>query len=418
MFAPGSEDSVADLGTDEPKTMWSRVNRQQWAGLWAILLVGAMALTGCSSDSGGSSTKAGPAGRTAAAVVPPKVTVTPADGTTKVRPDKPIRVAVADGTLSAVDVTTAAGATVPGKISADQRSWTSTKTLAPSAKYQVAVTSAAADGTSAKSSSSFRTLSPKSTASVSIQPRDDWKVGVGMPVIIDFSRSVKVKNRDAAEQAVKVRTNAALEGSWRWFSSTQMQWRPKVYWPANTKVTVTTRLGSVELAPGVWGSANNRTEHFTVGNSMISTVDVKKHTMTVRKNGKVLRVIPVTTGKPGYASRNGVKVIMSRETSRQMDAATTGTDPADSEYYNLNVKYAMRLTYSGEFLHQAEWSVASQGVANVSHGCTGMSPTNAKWLFDRSKVGDVVIYKGSKRSLEWGNGYTAWDMSYSQWKSA
>ena len=101
-----------------------------------------------------------------------------------------------------------------------------------------------------------------------------------------------------------------------------------------------------------------------------------------------------------------------------MDAATTGTDPSDPEYYNLKVKYAMRLTHSGEFLHQAEWSVRSQGRENVSHGCTGMSPTDAAWLFSRSRVGDVVVFTGSKRPLEWGNGYTAWEMSYRQWSSA
>jgi lipoprotein-anchoring transpeptidase ErfK/SrfK len=78
----------------------------------------------------------------------------------------------------------------------------------------------------------------------------------------------------------------------------------------------------------------------------------------------------------------------------------------------------MRLTYSGEFLHAAPWSTGSQGQANVSHGCTGMSTANAKWLFDHSKVGDVVVYKHSSRKLEWGNGYTAWDISYSQWKNA
>ena len=42
----------------------------------------------------------------------------------------------------------------------------------------------------------------------------------------------------------------------------------------------------------------------------------------------------------------------------------------------------MRLTYSGEFLHAAPWSVGSQGYANVSHGCTGMSTANAQWLYD------------------------------------
>jgi len=375
-------------------------------------------LSGCTSGSSAPETVANVAATASPApVVPAVVEISPADGATKVRPDKRIRVAVTNGTLSGVEVTTAAGAAVRGTTSGDRRSWTSTAALAPKTKYQVVVRSAAADGSGTDRTSSFTTLAPKDTASVSIQPRDDWTVGVGMPVVIDFSRSVKTKNRAAAEKAVKVSTDADIEGSWRWFSPTQMQWRPKVYWPAHTEVTVTAKLAGVEVAPGVWGTTENRTEKFTVGSSMISTVDVKKHTMTVRKDGKVLRVIPVTTGKPGFASRNGVKVIMSRETSRQMDAATTGTDPGDAEYYNLKVKYAMRLTYSGEFLHQAEWSVGAQGHANVSHGCTGMSPTNAKWLFDRSKMGDVVIYKGSKRPLEWGNGYTAWDMSYSRWKS-
>ncbi len=41
--------------------------------------------------------------------------------------------------------------------------------------------------------------------------------------------------------------------------------------------------------------------------------------------------------------------------------------------------------------------MGSQGRANVSHGCTGMSTANAQWLFDQSKVGDVAIFTGSKR---------------------
>ena len=45
----------------------------------------------------------------------------------------------------------------------------------------------------------------------------------------------------------------------------------------------------------------------------------------------------------------------------------------------------MRETNSGEFLHAAPWSVGSQGNANVSHGCTGMSTANAQWLYDIAK---------------------------------
>ena len=61
------------------------------------------------------------------------------------------------------------------------------------------------------------------------------------------------------------------------------------------------------------------------------------------KDGKVIRVIPVTTGKKGFETRNGVKVIMARESARRMDAETTGIARTDPEYYDVKVKFAMRL---------------------------------------------------------------------------
>jgi lipoprotein-anchoring transpeptidase ErfK/SrfK len=98
-----------------------------------------------------------------------------------------------------------------------------------------------------------------------------------------------------------------------------------------------------------------------------------------------------------------------------MDAQSTGVGPDDPEYYNLDVRYAMRMTNSGEFIHAAPWSVESQGVANVSHGCVGMSLANARWLFQRSRVGDVVTIVNSARTLEPGNGLTEWNLSWPDW---
>jgi hypothetical protein len=72
------------------------------------------------------------------------------------------------------------------------------------------------------------------------------------------------------------------------------------------------------------------------------------------------------------------------------------------------------LTWGGEFIHAAPWSVADQGVRNISHGCVNLSMDNAAWLFDRARIGDPVVVKGTERQLEHGNGWTAWDLTWEQ----
>ena len=150
---------------------------------------------------------------------------------------------------------------------------------------------------------------------------------------------------------------------------------------------------------------------------MVSVVDVKSHLLTVTIDGKVARTIPVTTGKDGFLTRGGTRVISEKLEETRMDAASTGITQDDPEYYNLDVRYAMRMTNSGEFIHAAPWSVASQGNANVSHGCVGMSTDNARWLFEQSRVGDVVTIENSTRKLEPGNGLTQWNVSWEDWQA-
>jgi lipoprotein-anchoring transpeptidase ErfK/SrfK len=408
-----------------------RVNRGRpvgWRGLGslsvilAVLMAGTTALAGCQADDAAPGAKAGSGDKEVSAPVattaaPALIAFSPANGKSKVRLDKTVKVKVTQGTLTAVTVTTGKGKTVPGTLSADNLSWSSKRALAPGTKYKVSVEAAAVDGTKSTKTSTSKTLTPAGTASAYIQPGDGWVVGVGMPVVVNFSRSVSTKNRDDVEAALTVKTTKDVEGSWRWISSQQVQWRPKEYWPADTKVKVTSNLAGVELQPGVRGTAK-RTSDFDIGSRMISTVDVSGHSMTIRKNGKVLRTIPVTTGKASMATRNGIKVIMSRETVHRMRSESIGIKKGDPDFYDIEARYAMRLTYSGEFLHAAPWSQGSQGRANVSHGCTGMSTADAKWVFDHSKVGDVVIYKNSKRKLERDNGYTLWNESYSNWTDA
>ena len=67
-------------------------------------------------------------------------------------------------------------------------------------------------------------------------------------------------------------------------------------------------------------------------------------------------------------------MIIEKFDAKRMNSETVGITAAAPTAYDIdNVQWAMRVTYSGEFIHAAPWSVGSQGYANVSHGCTGMS---------------------------------------------
>jgi lipoprotein-anchoring transpeptidase ErfK/SrfK len=182
-------------------------------------------------------------------------------------------------------------------------------------------------------------------------------------------------------------------------------------------VSVDLDINSLPAGNGIYGQ-ESRSIDFHIGDSVVSKVDVDAHVMRTYINGKLARTMPISAGKAGWETRSGTKVIIEKFRRKRMNAATIGVDKDDPEYYNLsNVQYALRVTYSGEFLHAAPWSAGSQGSANVSHGCVGMSLADAQWLYERTSRGDVVEVTGSNRWMTLGNGYGDWNLSPADWKA-
>jgi lipoprotein-anchoring transpeptidase ErfK/SrfK len=384
----------------------------------ARLKLGGVALAAASAllvASGCTSTNPTPAAQAAVEaaqrVSAASIAFEPASSSVDVPPGQSATVTATDGKLTAVTLTDEKGRTVEGELAADGLTWSS-RPLKVAHHYRLHATAVDDRGRTTERSGFFATVAPRAVLETSISPLDGANVGVGMPVIVRFSE--RVKNRAAVEEALTVTTSKPIVGSWSWVSDEEIHFRPKEFWPAYSKITVDVDLKGVDAGRGVWGM-DNRKVRFRTGSSMISVVDVDAHTLTVYRNGKKARVIPVSTGKDGFLTRNGTKVILEKHTLKIMDAQTIGISPGDPEYYRLEVPYAMRVTWSGEFVHSAPWSVGSQGRANVSHGCVGMSPSNAIWLFNMSTVGDVVKVVGSPRSLEPGNGYTDWNVSWADW---
>lgn len=247
---------------------------------------------------------------------------------------------------------------------------------------------------------------------------NDASVGIGMPVIIKFGHEViDADMRAKIQKAMHIDVSPQQEGAWGWLDHSQLMWRPKDFWKAGTKVNVSGNLTGLPTSSHRWITHDVKGS-FQVGQARIVKIYINKHKMDVLQNGKVVRTIPVTTGKPGASTttRSGTKVIIERDVTRIMDSSTVGIPKGSSDYYHLKVKYAMRVTYTGEFVHAAPWSERSQGSANVSHGCVGLSTENARWLFNFCAAGDPVINSGSNRMFKPDEGIGCWCYDWSGWQ--
>ena len=394
-------------------------------GIAAALVVLSIVLTACQGFSVGSAANgAGPGSKqTSPTTTPtPKPTpavleVSPADLSTDVLPNAPVTVQAPSGTVRAVTLVDAKGGKVPGQAGPDG-TWTTTELLHPSTAYTFTVAATGPDGTATTTSSTFTTLKPKVTATYGLIP-NGGNVGVGMPVIVQFGSGVVTKaQRAEVEKRVKVTSVPKQDGAWGWLDNRQLMWRPKDYWISGTKVTVSTPLHGLQTGADKWIVGDDGTS-FTVGSAMVSTVDTQAHTLTVRRGGAVIRTFKVSTGKPGplTQTRNGTKVIIERNSSIVMDSATVGIPLGDPNYYKITTQWNLRVTWTGEFIHSAPWSVNAQGTENVSHGCTNMAPADAEWMFNNSKMGDIVTFTGSSRAFLPTEGIGVWVYDFAGWQA-
>ena len=364
-------------------------------------MVVAVLLTACQKEEG-------PADATKPAKPAAKIAISPDSGAERARPDRPIEVRVTGGTLQSVAVETGSSVRVRGRLGEDRTTWTSLWTLDPASSYTVTATAVNASGRTTTSTSEFRTLRPASVVRSQVAPLEGETVGVGMPIMVFLTKPVE--NRANVERALEVKMSEPVEGAWHWVSDDQVQFRPREYWPTGEKVTLVSHLAGVHAGDGLYGD-KNLTVSFEVGERHVSVVDADAHRMVVKNGDDVARKFGVSLGKPGFATRSGTHIAQEKSPTVVMDSATIGR-PGE---YRLTTHWNVRISYSGEFVHSAPWSVGSQGNANVSHGCVNASPRNAKWFFDFTNRGDIIKVKGTPKPLEFGNGPTPWVLSWKEW---
>jgi lipoprotein-anchoring transpeptidase ErfK/SrfK len=232
-----------------------------------------------------------------------------------------------------------------------------------------------------------------------------------MPVVVEFIQPIPEDARADVQRRMFVTTDPPQPGVWSWHPlGTVAFYRAPDYWEPGTTLEVRIALDGHPTGEG-WYGDQDRSATATIGRRLEMEIDNDTKQLSVYQDGELLREMPVSLGKPSTPSSYGTMVVMSKERETVFD---TFDELGPEEGYRLDIEYAMRLTWGGEFVHSASWSVADQGVRNVSHGCVNLAPDNAQWLFDKALVGDPVKVTGTERALEHGNGWTAWDLSWEE----
>jgi lipoprotein-anchoring transpeptidase ErfK/SrfK len=358
----------------------------------------------------GASGSAAPAGNAAASHAAasakpspagPVVRITPGNGANAADPSKGITVTAAGGTLKSVGVSTA-GAPVTGTYSADRGSWHSTWALDVSRSYTVTATAVTSGGATTTKTAAFRTLTPAATFSTHIFEGYGQSYGVGMPIILTFS--APVQDKAAVERSIELQTSKPVVGSWYWDGNQTLDFRPRDYWPVHTTVSFTGHFAGVESAPGVYGY-HTLTQRFGIGDSVIAVASTRAHKTKIYVNGKLKYNWDISSGKPGDDTPDGSYLTIEKENPVRM------IGPG----YDLLVPWSVRFTFSGDYYHDAYWSVGQQGFENVSHGCVNLSPANAETYYNLAVPGDPITIKSSPRSGVWDNGWTEWFLSWPQY---
>ena len=211
------------------------------------------------------------------------------------------------------------------------------------------------------------------TEVVSISPTL-MTVGVAHPITVTFAGNIT--DRTAAERSVSIAAPTVPDGNFTWLNDRVLRWTPSEFWPAHS--TISLSVGGAKTS-------------FETGGATVGVADIGDHTFTVSMDGEVMREMPASMGKYGFATPTGSFTALEKQSTVIMDSRTIGIPLDDPEGYKLTVYDAVRVTWGGVYVHGAPWSTGSQGYENVSHGCINLSPENAEWYFNTVRIGDPII---------------------------
>jgi lipoprotein-anchoring transpeptidase ErfK/SrfK len=196
-----------------------------------------------------------------------------------------------------------------------------------------------------------------------------------MPISIVFRQPVSASLHKPIEKHLEVTTSAPVTAAWHWFGTRRVDLRPRSFWTPGTTVSLSAHLGS-----------STYTRHFTIGADVRTHVYVKKHKTVVTKNGTVIRTMRSDAGSPSWPTWTGTMAVVNKARTVRMDSCSVhiACSPSDPNYYDLELPWDVRITWSGTFLHYSSGD-PYPGHGNGSHGCVHLSLKDAEWFYHQTR---------------------------------
>lgn len=309
------------------------------------------------------------------------------------------------------------GTTLAGTIGPGAMSWTATSGLAPNANYLVNV-NVHETGHSFTHTLSFTTAGCFTRMITNPVPVNGETVGVAMPIVLQFDSPVTTAQQPAVIAHLTVTSNPPEAGAWRWMSSTELHWRPEVYWTPGTTVSLTANFRGLDFGGNVMGFAG-WSESFTIGADHKTVINAVTDRMLVYSNGNMLWNFPVSVGKPGFPTLSGNLFVWGKQPVVLMQSCSTfggaACIPGSTNYYVGEVYNDVAISSNGFYIHDASWDVYDHGVANVSHGCVEMNPADSLEFYNFSQTGDLVVIQNTPNPADFTNDEADWNIPFSQY---
>jgi len=191
-----------------------------------------------------------------------------------------------------------------------------------------------------------------------------------------------------------------------------VDYRPQGFWPEGTWSQLNANLTGVSGGNGL--GAGQKTWRRGSPWPAQSSSQREDHKLTVVRDGKTI-VVPGVHRQAGLGNSRRHQGDHGGGPQQALDQ-----HPAiDAGGVHLYSAHAMRMTNSGEFIHDAPWNTGNIGAANTSHGCVGMpSPDMAC-----STTNTIVGRRGDRHRLtepytEIYNATRTWNVSWTKWQTA